>query len=112
MASGDIITNRKYFRHIRLLDALGATDNGVWIDCLSFTSISIEVSGITTATVLINTSNAATKPANTAHGQLRATFTADGEYTSNNLPRWLKARISPWTSGTISAIATLRGVRG
>src|SRR3990167_2131534 len=112
MASGDIITNRKYFRHIKLLDAIGAANDGVWIDCISFTSISIEVSGITTATVLINSSNAATKPANTAHGQLRGTFTADGDHVSSNLPRWIKARISAWTSGTISAIATLRGVKG
>ena len=45
MASGDIITNRKYFRHIKLLDAIAATSDGGWIDCLYFSTTTMTTVG-------------------------------------------------------------------
>lgn len=108
MASGDVISRKERFVHIKMLDALAAADNGVWIECHGYDQVSIHIDGITTATVTVNASSKATKPANTVHDIVRASLTADGEVTYQVLPRWMKCRISAWTSGTVSAFAVFR----
>lgn len=87
-----------------LLDDVGATSNGEWINVQGIHPYSIHVSGITTATVQIRISNKLTKPADTDHEiQAGSNITANGitEYTAP--VRWIKARVSAWTAGTIRA---------
>lgn len=93
---------------IRLIDAIAATDDGQWISTKGYDQASIQVDGITTATVRINASNQPTQPANSSHEIERTNVTVDSEITYAVLPMWIKARISAWTSGTISVFITLR----
>jgi hypothetical protein len=97
--------NGKGIVRATLLGAVGAESNGEWINLEGMTPFSIDVSGITNATVQIRVSNAASKPADASHGvQIGSDITVDkiNEYT---IPaRWIKARVSAWVSGTITAI--------
>ena len=110
MANGKVDLQRPGIMQIRLIDALAATSDGQWIDTKGFDTASIQVTGITTATVRIHTSNQPTIPANSSHEEERTSVTADAEITYTILPRWIKARISAWTSGTISVFIVLRRV--
>lgn len=111
MASGDVIQRTPSMLHVKLLDALVAVDDGVWIDTGDYKEASIHVSGVTTATVKINGSGKATKPTATTHDIEMSGVTADAIVDLPQLPRWLKARISAWTSGTISVFAVMRRER-
>ena len=92
-----------------LLNAATAVTVGTWERVSSYTRSSVHVKGITTATVIINGSNSATKPANADHEIQLSSVTAD-ELVSIDLPvKWMKVRVSAYTSGTISA--WLEGVR-
>jgi len=88
----------------RLLEAVGAVDDGVWIDVAGWFPFCFEINGITVATVQIRGSLAPTKPANTVHGfQVGANVTTTGSQNIASLEplRWVKARVSAWTSGSI-----------
>ncbi len=94
-----------------LIDSAVATGNGEWINAEGLKNYSIHVSGITTATVVFSGSNAATKPSDATHGiQFGSDITADGflEYTAP--VKWVKARVSAWTAGTI--VVTFEGRYG
>lgn len=97
--------NDKEFIRATLLDAVTGTTDGEWMNLEGLTPFSIDISGITNATVRINVSNATNKPADSSHGsQIGSDITADriNEYT---IPaRWIKARVSAYVAGTISAI--------
>ena len=108
MANGDFAVKKDRLAHVLLLDAVGAVNDGVWIDTYGYDQVSIQVNGITTATVKIHGSNKLTIPANTAHEVERVSLTADGEVIYDVLPRWMKARVSAWTAGVISVIAVFR----
>ena len=112
MANGDVIETDSYYRLQKMIDAKAAVDVGFWIDTHGYDQSSIHVDGITTATVIINSSNAAVKPANSSHEIQRASYTADVERTDQVMPRWIKARISAWTSGTITVIIKLMRTGG
>ena len=100
MASGDQIGPNSF----KLLDGLAAQDDGVWVDARAFQTQSIQVTGITTATIKICGSNAQTKPANNTHGaQIGSDITADSIVSVLHPVKWIKARISAHTTGTISA---------
>ena len=87
-----------------------AINDGEWVDVRGISPMSIHVAGITTATVQIRGSNAAAAPANNTHGvPIGADITADGMAAVTTPMNWLKARVSAWTTGTISA--TLAGHR-
>lgn len=85
----------------QLTESATATEDGQWINIEGLAPFSIHVSGITTGTVQIRGSNDASKPAdNTDDIQLGSDITADGitEYT---VPvRWIKSKVSAYTSGT------------
>ena len=86
-----------------LLDGVTAVTVGTWERTSSYTRSSVHVKGITTATVIINGSNTLTKPANADHEIELSSLTADG-LVSIDLPvKWMKVRVSAYTSGTISA---------
>lgn len=81
-----------------------ATSDGVWVDARDWESLLAHVTIATTATVIINGSNASTIPDDTAHGITLATaLTATGIFTleAHNIPRWVKIRISSWGSGNV-----------
>lgn len=109
MAHGDPIdsgrvSGNSYFRSFRLLDGATATSNGQWVDARGFRRMSVHVSGFGTATVQIRGSNAATQPDNGSHGaQLGSDVTSESIVDVDLPVRWIKARVSAYTSGTIDA---------
>ena len=86
----------------KLIDNAVATGNGEWIDIRGLRNYSVTVSGITTATVVISGSNDDTKPAAADHGEALGSASTSDETSSFTAPfRWLKARVSVWSAGTI-----------
>lgn len=92
-----------------------ATGNGTAIDCSEYATAGVQVVGITTATITWEVSNndgttwvgILGAPTTTGTGALTAT--ADGIYIINvaGIQR-LRARISAWSSGTITVTAFLK----
>lgn len=91
-----------WFYAATMLNGVTATGNGEWVEVNG--KFSVQVSGITTATVQIRGSNQVTKPSDTVHEEaLGADITADG-ITYNSIPvKWAKVRVSAYTAGSISA---------
>lgn len=86
-----------------LLNAVTATGNGEWINIEGFHPLSFQISGITTASVQFRGSNNPTKPADASDEfQLGSTVTADALVALDAPVKWLKAKVSAYTSGTIS----------
>lgn len=87
----------------QLLENETATTDGTWVRVDRQQGLSVHIMGITTATVVINGSNAVTKPANTIHHIELATTTTD-QLVAIDVPlNWIKVRISSYSDGTISA---------
>lgn len=106
MANGDVKQDGSAFRQWALQDGTGATDSGTWVDIGPFSARGmLEVSGITTATVQVYGSNAPTIPANATDGSLlyATNITSNGIVPLGDMTRWVKAKISAWTSGTVRA---------
>jgi hypothetical protein len=109
MANGTINAVTKRATNVTLIDAATALADGVWIDTMDFAEGSIDITISATATVQIRGSDAATQPADNTHGnQLGTDFTASGQASLVCAPRWLKARVSSFGSGTVTVNATLR----
>lgn len=107
-ASGDKIGCGNVRCEYKALDAEVATTDGVWLDATEYKTATVHITGITTATVKANISNAPTKPAAATHDIEAVSITADGLIQLDNMPvRWIKVRISSYTSGTISAFLVL-----
>lgn len=89
---------------IVFLDAVTATDNGKWFRLDPLSNISIDISGITTATVQIFGSNASTQPSDATDGrQIGFDVTSDSIVSITTPIKYLKVKVSAYTSGTISA---------
>ncbi len=86
-----------------LLDAIGAVNVGNWVAVSGFSKYTVIITGITTATVVVNVSNSVAAPADAAHEAEEGSVTADGKVLIDGPVRWAKARVSVWTSGTITA---------
>ena len=109
MANGDTVFQNADCFHVKLQDSTSATDNGVWIDTRGYSDGSITISIATTATVQIYGNDAPAIPAAGTHSfQLGSDVTASTCLDLTDSPRWLKARISAWTSGAVIVTATLR----
>lgn len=92
-----------YTVNATLLNAVTATGDGEWMNIEGFHPLSFHVKGITTASVQIRGSNAPTKPANASDElQLGSTVTADALVSLDAPVKWIKAKVSAYTSGTIS----------
>jgi hypothetical protein len=102
------IHGRRVERATLLADA-AATGDGSWIAVEAFNAYTIHVSGITTATVIVNVSNAPAKPANNDHEIQAASVSADSIINVTMPSKWVKARVSSYSSGTINAY--LEGVQ-
>lgn len=115
MASGETILALPAGTHYKLLDAVAAVDNGAWVDSFKYHAGSIHfvTTGTVSLTVEIRGSNAPTVPAASEHG---AQIGSDQVFSSaietvlsvDNCPRWIKARVSARTNGTVSVYALLR----
>jgi hypothetical protein len=87
-----------------LLDGLSAQDNGDWLDVEGYGKKTIEVIISNSAAVQVYVSNAPTKPLNTEdHIKVGADVSASALIELTSPVRWLKAKVSAWTSGTVSA---------
>jgi hypothetical protein len=95
----------KVIMRANLIPGAVATGNGEWIDTSGMSAMTIHITGITIATVEIDGSNEPTKPADATHGiKLNGTdITANQMFTVTVPLRWLKARVTAYTSGTVNA---------
>ncbi len=97
--------------NVYALQAATGTGDGEWVETGALRTASIHVEGITTATVTITGSNELTMPLNTAHGvEFSASpLTADGLIELQVPTKYMKVRVTAYTSGTINAY--IYGVR-
>lgn len=95
----------KVIMRANLIPAAVGTGNGEWIDTSGMSAMTIHITGIITATVEVDGSNEPTKPSDATHGiKLNGTdITANQMFTVTVPVRWLKARVTAWTSGTVNA---------
>jgi hypothetical protein len=109
-ADGDRIETGKVgtdnvFAAWTMVDNKATTTTGHWIDWRGYAQGTLHVTGITTATLQVYVSNAATVPADGTDAiQLGSNITANGVSTIVGPYRWVKVKVSSWTSGTIVAI--------
>ena len=93
-----------------MLTGVGAVDDGEWIDVLHYGPFSIDLIISDTAVAQIRGSNALTKPADTAHErQIDVDISASAIIEVTMPVRWIKVRVSGWTSGTIDAFLVGKG---
>jgi hypothetical protein len=85
-----------------LLNAVAATGNGEWINLQGFNPATCHAILTGTATVELDGSCEPTQPADATHGFSLNTLTATGAIVVNVPVRWLKARVTAYTSGTVT----------
>ncbi|HXH81708.1 MAG TPA: hypothetical protein VNN07_02135 [Candidatus Tectomicrobia bacterium] len=86
-----------------LLSSATGLNDGQWIPYV-YHPASVDVSGITTATVQIRGSNDEVKPDDATHGrQLGTDVTADAIVLIPAPVKWIKARVTAYTAGSITA---------
>lgn len=108
MANGERIYRTKYSEANNLLDAeTGATADGVWVDVGDQMEVATHVTISATGTVEIHGSSAATKPLDSADGEIIGTVTANDLSLVVPVPRWLKAKVTANT-GTINCVSVGR----
>lgn len=116
MAHGDIEFQSLGAQTATLLDAAAATTDGVWIDVGEYENASVHfdfATGTGVGTVQFRGSDLPTKPDNTAHGvQIGTDQTASSLSSTLTLPRWVKCRVTAFTSGTISVYCHARKGNG
>lgn len=111
MADGDVVQkigSPEVRRHWLMIDDKVAVADGVWVDLSKFTKeLELRFTGITTATLQVRGSSASTKPLDTDDQvQEGLDVIANGTVNIQHPPRWLKVKISAWTSGTIRVFMT------
>ena len=83
---------------ITLLSAVGATGASTAVQADAGQPAFLQVSGITTATVALQGSLDGT-----TYATIGTALTADGIITVANAPKYLRANVTAWTSGSITA---------
>lgn len=86
-----------------LLNGATGTSSGAWCDITSVKQFTVQVKGITTATVQLMGSNDLTIPADGTDGPVITSVTADGIIEKQNNTKFVKTKVSAYTSGTIYA---------
>lgn len=108
MAACLVYFDTKYAQGVELLPSTSATTTGVWFDTTELASGSIEFILAGTATLQLRGSNAQTKPADAADGtQIDVDITATVIRSIEHCPRYLKVKVSAWSSGACTANAVL-----
>jgi hypothetical protein len=104
MADGTKVLETPEVLHAVLLDAATAATNGTWFDLGAHRKdVALHVDGINGDTISITGSSTTTIPANATHADLiGSTITADGHLALTAPPRFIKARISTYSAGTVS----------
>ena len=93
-------------REYTLLDGVTSQTNGEWVDVSAWRRITVHIKGITSATCQIRGSCAPSKPAdNVDEVQIGNDITSDTLYEITAKIKWLKVKVSSYTSGTIYAYA-------
>ncbi len=96
----------KACREYTLLDAKTSTTSGEWADVSGWRRATVHITGIVTATCQIRGCATPTKPLDSEdHIQIGSDITSDTLYEITAKLKWLKVKISAYTSGTISAYA-------
>lgn len=86
-----------------LTDQAAATD-GEWMAVLGWHPLTIQIDGITTATVQVRGSNAKAQPANSTDGfQLGSDISTDSLVALDAPIKWIKVKVSTYVSGTLNA---------
>lgn len=92
----------------QLLDGANATESGTWIRTETLKAASVEIYGTFSGTVQLRGTNQL-NPASSDDGfQFGSNITAPGQAVLTMPCRWVKAKVTAYTSGSISAI--LHGV--
>lgn len=87
----------------QLLTAQAANTNGTWVNIERVYPVSVQISGITDATVQVRVSAQPTSPAAADHQtQAGLDVTADGMVTLEYPVRWLKLRVLNYVAGSIN----------
>jgi hypothetical protein len=83
-----------------VLPGVVTTDDGIWFDNSGCIGMNVEVSGITTGTVVVVGHNGTFIPANTSHHEVLESITADGikSYDAHQLSRYNKIYCSVGTT--------------
>lgn len=103
IAIKDISVLGKVSRWAQLLTDQASATSGEWINLAGWEA-SIEVEGITTATVQLRGSNHKGQPANSYDGfQIGSDITTDKLVALDAPVTWIKAMVSSWTGGTINS---------
>jgi hypothetical protein len=109
-ADGDVIDGtgpnpNSYTKCWKSVDAAVAIGNGVWVDARAFRSASLHTFGTFVATVQVRGSNSIADPGAANHEiAIGADITTATLTFITTLPvRWLKVRVSAYTSGTVNA---------
>lgn len=89
-----------------LLDGVTSTTDGEWVDVTSWQRICIDTLGTFVGTLQLYGSCEPTKPANATDGrQIGSDFTAPQLDEITAKIKWLKMKVSAYTSGTINSHA-------
>ena len=108
MAEGDKVKIREAIVYESVIAAVAVSDGMGWVDTSGFAQAIIHVEGITTATVQFRGSNQTAQPGLTDDEVPISEVTANGMTTLTGLPRWLKVKVSAWTTGTVNCYTMLR----
>lgn len=109
-ADGDVIDGAgpnaaSFMKCWKSVDAAVAIGNGVWVDARAFRSASVHTFGTFVGTAQVRGSNSVADPGAANHEiQIGADVTTATLTFITTLPvRWLKVRVSAYTSGTVNA---------
>lgn len=109
MANGDILTKSASVAlapkgiGYKLLDAAAVVVDGPWVDVRALQPGSIEVFGTFVGTVQFQACNQDAPPLVTYQGAVLGSLTAPGLFTMPARVRYVRARLTAWTSGSASA---------
>ncbi len=90
-----------------ILAGAGTTTNGVWLPIHGCVPLIVSIEGTFVGTVQVFVSNKVPKPADAdnARVQLGSDFDAPGYVLIDGPWRWVKVRVSAYTSGSVEAYA-------
>ncbi len=96
----------KKLKERTLQSAIAAVDDGVWVDVTAWSRISVHVIPTNVSTSQIFGACTPTIPANNVdHAQLGSDISANEIYEVSAKIKYIKVKVSAWTSGTVTAYA-------